>query len=62
MGDTMNNLKLSLFALPLTILSASLYADMVLEEVVVTAHKKLNHHFKIHLLQLPQLLREQSKT
>jgi len=39
MGDTMNNLKLSLFALPLTILSASLYADMVLEEVVVTAQK-----------------------
>jgi iron complex outermembrane receptor protein len=35
----MNNLKLSLFALPLTILSASLYADMVLEEVVVTAQK-----------------------
>ena len=39
MGDTMNNFKLTLFALPLTILSTSLFADMVLEEVVVTAQK-----------------------
>ena len=38
MGDTMNNLKLTLFALPLTLLSASLFAAE-LEEVVVTAQK-----------------------
>ena len=34
----MNNLKLTLFALPLTLLSASLFA-VELEEVVVTAQK-----------------------
>ena len=35
----MNNFKLTFFALPLTLLSASLFADSALEEVVVTAQK-----------------------
>ena len=39
MGDTMNNLKLTLFALPLAFLSTTLLADVALEEVVVTAQK-----------------------
>ena len=39
MGDTMNNLKLTLFALPLAVLSTSLFAQAQLEEVVVTAQK-----------------------
>jgi len=42
MGDTMNNLKLTLFALPLTLLSASSFAAVELEEVVVTAQKTEN--------------------
>ena len=35
----MNKFKLTFFALPLTLISASLFADAVLEEVVVTAQK-----------------------
>ena len=39
MGDTMNNLKFTFFALPLACFSVFSVADAVLEEVVVTAQK-----------------------
>jgi iron complex outermembrane receptor protein len=40
MGDTMNNFKLTFFALPLSIfLSTSVLAQVALEEIVVTAQK-----------------------
>ena len=60
MGDTMNNIKLTFFALPLSIFLSTVAFSQALEEVVVTAQK--TEVFKIHLLQLQLLLRLLSKT